>query len=794
MTTISLPTFCLILILRHVRCLALPNLDCATVNVETLVPVLDQAPAVTESVSFAPDLTRLFGLLSTIGDPGFKVHPENEKFITTQDIDICHRLGKPLGWDEIENLTAPSDQFTVLMGYFGRATSGDTANFEACQFGKTTLFGAEQCQKQLQAKATILDQDLQGYGEIDNKVFVLSVKGDESRWLEIGADNDQPIACLATPLTDMITKLQTLSKDVYCLVDEMFSLLDRSEERGECDGIRYQLARHRLLNQSDWENHISEECSKLIKFTCPVRTTRATSIENFVLETINKHGVELLKQTLSVINNILIPRTPEKTTAGWSTAVNYGSTLTNTDLFLAMRLAAKFTQMHFEDSLIYNRMANWATNVLSELKFTVNAILNNYQLLITKLTGNQLSCILGKEALSLDCSSNALLKSFSAGQIRLTSDQLKFKLNSLIYVNCVSHNGINIAGNRQVFLKIDNELINDNYTIPINCLSADTFTTQACNQIFSSKYSENFKIDNEVEIIATDLDKIKLSANNAITVIDKNQKQYFPSKLITIKSNVFPIMISGAGNLKTKISLNTVLNQIGKKFILNQVRQEMPRLRSFALQFSKRQLQLPNTNTWSQFILNNIKMLAGVVAAIGVFIITLVLVLVVIKCRKTCEQNRTNTDGQNQVVAPDCRMPFLRRGIKFDKDKFRKDMMEFLRTDRNNTTTHGNTNPADAKLFNIIVRAVEKAESKAKLWMRSDNKTQHDLIFEIGFMLYSDLADRMCACAFPVHVCVNDVASTQAQHDAVRRMQQYVFDKVTSGPTPSAPDAIEFCN
>ena len=207
MTTRSITTLCLILSWRHVRCLELPKPDCATVNVETLVPVLDHTLAGTESVSFAPDLARLFELLSTIGDPGFKVHLENEKFITTKDLDICHRMGKPVEWNDVKNLATPSDQFTVLMGYFGRASSGESAHFEACQFGKTTLYGATQCSLQLKAKADLFKQELRGYGEVSNKIFVLGVKNDESRWLEIGADNDQPIACLATPLTDMITKL-----------------------------------------------------------------------------------------------------------------------------------------------------------------------------------------------------------------------------------------------------------------------------------------------------------------------------------------------------------------------------------------------------------------------------------------------------------------------------------------------------------------------------------------------------------------------------------------------------------
>ena len=369
--------------LGHVRCLTGSELNCATVNVETLVPTLEQSPAGTETVAFAPDLARLFELLSTIGDPGFSPHPELDGFITTKDINVCHRVGKPMEWDDVGNTAMPGAHFTLLMGYFGRATSGEpvSSTFEACQFGKSTLFGATQCETTLQSKATAMEQDLRGYGEINNKILVMGVRKREHRWLEIGADNDSPIACRATPLTDMITKLKTLSKDVYCLVDDMFHVLGNSEVGENCTGVRYQLARHRLSNVTNWEAYIEEECAKLIQFDCTGRTSRAASLENFVLTTINKHGIELLKKTILLINKILIPRAPDKVTSGWPTSVNYGKTLTATDVFLAMRLSAKFMQMHTEDQIVYNRMYNWVTDVLAELKFTVNTILNNYQLL-----------------------------------------------------------------------------------------------------------------------------------------------------------------------------------------------------------------------------------------------------------------------------------------------------------------------------------------------------------------------------------------------------------------------------
>ena len=133
------------------------------------------------------------------------------------------------------------------------------------------------------------------------------------------------------------------------------------------------------------------------------------------------------------------------------------------------------------------------------------------------------------------------------------------------------------------------------------------------------------------------------------------------------------------------------------------------------------------------------------------------------------------------------------RGPTFDAARFRQDMLNYVQSaSRSNPTPFGNLNPADTKLFNVVLLAVEKAEHKAKQWLLSDEKTQHDLIFEIGFMLYSDLATRMCACAFPVHVCIADMPNAQARYDGVGRMKEYLMNKMAAGQVPTAPGSVNF--
>ena len=235
-----------------------------------------------------------------------------------------------------------------------------------------------------------------------------------------------------------------------------------------------------------------------------------------------------------------------------------------------------------------------------------------------------------------------------------------------------------------------------------------------------------------------------------------------------------------------------MLNQIGRKFILNYIKHELPSLRNFAIHFHKHNLHQIKQITWWEFIIANGKVVFGTTTGIVVFVVTLVLFMLIVTCRKRTKK-QTDTNKQDALSSENCSMPWFKREVTVDKMEFRHDILELLRTQKDDVTTHGKLNPADTKLFNIVSKAVEKADKKAKQWLCADAKTQQDLMFEIGFILYEDLAKRMCACAFPVHVCVNEVTRASAKHDGYRRMEQYLRDHVAK-PTPSAPDAIELCN
>ena len=219
---------------------------------------------------------------------------------------------------------------------------------------------------------------------------------------------------------------------------------------------------------------------------------------------------------------------------------------------------------------------------------------------------------------------------------------------------------------------------------------------------------------------------------------------------------------------------------------------KLPSLRNFAIHFHKHNLHQIKQITWWEFIIANGKVVFGTTTGIVVFVVTLVLFMLIVTCRKRTKK-QTDTNKQDALLSENCSMPWLKREVTVDKMEFRHNILELLRTRNDDVTTHGKLNPADTKLFNIVSKAVEKADKKAKQWLCADAKTQQDLMFEIGFILYEDLAKRMCACAFPVHVCVNDVTRAPAKHDGYRRMEQYLRDHVAK-PTPSAPDAIELCN
>ena len=98
---------------------------------------------------------------------------------------------------------------------------------------------------------------------------------------------------------------------------------------------------------------------------------------------------------------------------------------------------------------------------------------------------------------------------------------------------------------------------------------------------------------------------------------------------------------------------------------------------------------------------------------------------------------------------------------------------------------------ADAKLFDLVDKSLQKVDRNINKWVRTKDKDERkDLLFEMGWVLHSDLANRLCLCEFPVHVCVKEVAQPERYaKSSLKGVKTALTTKLPSKlkPTASAP-------
>ena len=784
-------TWVLACLLRHVLAGEEQKLDCSVLPIPTLVPMLDKDTDNTESVSFAGDLVQLFNIFKTLDDPSFTVHPENTELIIPDSLDVCHYIGKPISWGKLQSIQPTGKYVSVMEGYFGLAeqtVESSKVSLEVCQFDNTLTYGSAKCNEMLNKRQHDNNLESLSYGDVTNKLLVLGIRGNRSEWLEIGADSDLPLVCLATPLTHMLSKLKILSQEIFCSLNEMFGLLGQVEGVAGCQGVRYHLARYLLRNDPEWHGKIVDTCATLSAFECPKRETRSTTMGSKLVQELSKRGVDLLTKLVNRMTTKLLPATLSKIHEAIATPIS-DFRMTSVDIIMAMRFSNKIRSIQIQNELLYSRMLSFATNLISETKFAVNGFMSKYKLVIDKLTLDQVSCVIQSQDLSVGCSRDSVLDTFKHSEITLISNKIKFKRGNLYYINCLTKQGYNFIGNRQIFLKVGNKFTNNNLTVPESCLTPDTYSEKQCKLFKSTQFQPNFWIENQIELTITGDDQFQLTSENKFTVKDVNQAKSQKSRVFNYELDAFPLSISGPGFI-ARLTLNNTLNKVGKGYILDIVKQNLPVLKEFALSFQKEFLNIEQAENWTPFHYATVTLTVVVVILLIIIIIILV---------RSCSARKIDKSQQNPVnlgttlLEPGCPMPMMQRGPTFDAAKFRQDMLNYVQSaSSSNSTPFGNLNPADAKLFNVVLLAVEKAEHKAKQWFCSDEKTQHDLIFEIGFMLYSDLATRMCTCAFPVHVCIADMPNAQVRYDGVGRMKEYIMDKMAAGQIPTAPGSVNF--
>ena len=88
----------------------------------------------------------------------------------------------------------------------------------------------------------------------------------------------------------------------------------------------------------------------------------------------------------------------------------------------------------------------------------------------------------------------------------------------------------------------------------------------------------------------------------------------------------------------------------------------------------------------------------------------------------------------------------------------------------------------------MVDKSLRKVDRNISKWVQTkDRDERSDLLFEMGWVLHSDLANRLFLCEFPVHVCVKEVAQPERYaKSSLKGVKTALTNKLPSKLKPSA--------
>ena len=213
----------------------------------------------------------------------------------------------------------------------------------------------------------------------------------------------------------------------------------------------------------------------------------------------------------------------------------------------------------------------------------------------------------------------------------------------------------------------------------------------------------------------------------------------------------------------------------------------MPTLRQLALKLSdKNKSHKPKTES-NWFLSSPYHYITTVIGAIvGLWTLSqLARLLMHCKMRYLFKKKWKKRKSDKHEVVGDCHMPTLHTMSKFDRAQYREQLCQYM---SGNST---GIEEADAKLFDLVDKSLQKVDRNINKWVHTKDKDERsDLLFEMGWVLHSDLANRLCLCEFPVHVCVKEVAQPERYaKSSLKGVKTALTTKLPSKlkPTASAP-------
>ena len=771
--------------------------NCAILEECSLVPRVSSSSAFYERVGFDLEFERLTSILKLDNPRNFDLVPENENLIKTKNIQTCLRIGQPIAWDDYQGIkdTVPGDKTFVMDGLLGKVDTlkphatepnqKSSVNMEACMFAHDIYFGGEQCTSKISTLSTAAGVGSTVYGDVSNKLIVPIIVSGYTKFVTLNEESasQTDFLCMATPLAKSLLNLETTTKQIYCSVESLMDILSPVNSSKNCASLNYRLSRTQLKGLKDWQSELPKTCKLFPSFDCKNSRKRASILGSIVSNTVGKTGSKLVTK---VVDKLLKKafKPPKTDVKGLKDEIKFKATLTTGKVLLAMRLENKFSSFYRQIKVYANKLQSWVRMMDLEARLTLQAFHEKYRLVLDKLTSDKLSCALDGDGVSFTCSRNALLGSGDWAQINLKTDKLNFAIGKVFFINCLEKKGKNFVGNRNVFLEFNQQFVNQNVSVPKLCLGQDTFDKEICSRFFTKDFIRNDKVADNVEIIAINSTTIQLSSDNEFSIATKNEKRHTPSKLFEVEGKQCPIIVSGAQG-SAKIT-SKILNKIAYDSIQQRIMQAMPQLREFAMDLNKNKYQQLGLIDWDFVSPYHFTTIALGIMAVLWLIARLVGLCAGFRSRYKFKKTwKKRADSHETLGMADCRLPLMHQTHDFDRTKYREQLEKYVMSfsgDLDDPLTNGEGDPSNIKLLNLIQKSLDRAEQLMQGWYEDKSKTRKEMLFEVGYCLYDDLHRRMCMCAFPVHVCLNDV-TLKGKWDGGRQMRKYLTNKLTKEVT-----------
>lgn len=769
-------------------------LDCSLVELPGVVPQPTQDSHPILTVDFMSVLSQIAHLSKFYQLFKLEDDPASNKTITTPHLSQCLILGEPVAWEDMQEFETKG-KAVVLQGYFGRAKAeGKDDVAEACLIDNF-IFLNQKCSSFSRFKTSKIS--FVPYGQIDNQVMLPILKDSEIKFVNLGDDSEGPFICKPTPVTKLITDFELALKNVYCSMQDFFSLIVPKSTVAGCSDFELRIAEALATENIDPnQTDLASVCSALPKFECPSRFTRTSQFSSQMLRELSLLSLNALERAITKISNSLLRQSFPKLNNGLKNSLGpypeEVNPISYEDWVLTFRITSKLTlakQQHADRKL---KALVWLLDLKDSLRTVTKTFFDKFNLIISQLSASSSSCEAHPTEPLFECSSKAMIKNFENNQFNLYTDKQTFSVGSLYYISCFSQTIFNLKTNRQIFLKQNDSFVNENATIPITCLSPHRFSYDKCYKFLSLDFSPNLKIGNTEILLASAQNDVLLINKSPFTIWFNNNTKLQNERSYRLNIHSFPISIHQGAGVADFVDSKFILNRIGYELIVSSALLQFQNFKSFTTAQVSSLLPTQATTFYNQLSAAEIALIV-IVSCIILFIIFKFISKS--SCFVNFKYNRKQADRKTYVSVnskPNEYFPLEFKESEQDKaENFKKVIKTFLETGTWISQSH--LDVTDKEVMDHILNAIIESRKQCVMFKPQleikDKNGKLEIIqkeFSMALCLMESLSERICPCLVPVHVCAPTDVYKQPKPKPKVKVENAVE---TSALIPTAPPA-----